>query len=1156
MVIDFIRLKALPKALGRVFAVTLVFGVMWTAGLALAEGEPSDSRLTVPKKVLILNSYNPGMPWQVAVNRAIEGTFQADSGLTTELLSEYTGLSQHSGEEYAKKLVTLYAHKYRGEDMDVVIALDNAVTDFIITYGEDLFPGVPVVFVAGGEDVESLGLRPGMTGILENIDMKGTVDLALGIHPDTLNIAVISGASKTDRLYEAQARKVLQDYRSRYEVIHLNGLVMDDLLARLARLPENTVVLYLLTLVDGAGEAFIPKKILPKITQASNSPVYGLWDSLLGGGIVGGRLSSGEVAGTQAAAMALRILHGEQPKGIPPLRGAFAQMFDWRELKRWTISEEGLPAGSDVRFKEISIWELYRREVSGIVAVMALGVAFIFILLIQLRKRRKTEALLKKAQEDLEHRVEERTSELKASEARAAAIIRMAVNGIITIDEMGVVYSFNPAAETIFGYEASEVIGNNVTMLMPEPYKTEHPGYLRRYLATSDPHIIGIGREVRGRRKSGEIFPLDLAVSEVQLDDRRMFAGLISDITERKQTEEALHEAKAQAEQASRFKSEFLANMSHEIRTPLHAVLGMSHLALQTEPTAKQREYLESIETAGKSLLALVNDILDFSKIEAGKMRMEKVDFHLGEVLERVSSLLLPKAKEKGLAFLVSAGEDAPNALVGDPLRLEQVLVNLSGNALKFTESGEVAISVGVVDKEAERAKLRFSVRDTGIGLTKEQTQKLFQAFTQADGSTTRKYGGTGLGLSISRQLVSLMGGEIGVASEPGKGSNFYFTAVFDVQSADNVRIETVTAVDAGAMDAIRGARILLAEDNPINKRIAIDLLENWGFDVLWAPDGKEVVRVALEGNFDLILMDIQMPEMDGYHATGRIRATGQSKDIPIVAMTAHAMAEERAKCLEAGMNDHLGKPFEPGELQAILVKWIKPGEREVKPSSWEPATPVPGSEAILPEEVPGIDMKSALGRVEGNKGLLLSLLLDFRREFSDMTGKIGEALAAEDRDSGLALVHALKGMAGNISAKELYAASQRLEETLKQGQAAEVAERLDSLRLHMEHVLESIGKLEAATRKDLPTPEEGVAAPDKELLAPALVELHDLMREGSMAAEESMASVKTLLAGTALQEKAERLAGYVSRFDYDRGVGLLEEIARDLEISLEEGGR
>ena len=1007
-----------------------------------------------------------------------------------------------------------------------------------------------------------------------------------------------------------------------------------------------------------------------------------------------------------------------------------------------------------------------------------------------------------------------RTSELKASEARSSAIIKMAVNGIVTIDEKGIVESFNPAAERIFGYEASEVIGSNVNMLMPEPYKTEHPGYLRRYLATGEPHIIGMGREVQGQRKSGEVFPMDLAVSETLVEGNRTFIGLISDISERKRTEvlleegrnrldlalkgadlglwdwnsrtgdvyfdhrwaemlgykleeiepnvsvweklihpedktfvmerltahmegktpfyeaehrlktksgdwkwvldrgkvvdrdeggtplritgthlditerkkaeeelkrnqanlaqaqqlahlgsweldftrnklkwsdevyrifeinpeefsasyeaflEGIHpddreyvntsytasvesrqsysiehrllmkdgrikyvnergqtdydsednplkstgtiqditekkqieqellEAKAQAEQASRFKSEFLANMSHEIRTPLHAVLGMSHLALQTEPTTKQREYLESIETAGKSLLALVNDILDFSKIEAGKLHMEKVDFQLDGVLARVSSLLLPKAKEKGLSFLVSVGEDTPHALVGDPLRLEQVLVNLVGNALKFTERGEVVISVVAEESGEKRTRLRFSVRDTGIGLTKEQTQKLFQAFTQADGSTTRKYGGTGLGLSISRQLVTLMGGEIGVESEPGQGSEFYFTAEFGLQPPDRVRIETATTVDREAMEMIRGARILLAEDNPINKRIAMDLLEGWGFEAVWASDGKEAVRAAQGSDFDLIFMDIQMPEMDGYKATGRIRATGRNKAVPIVAMTAHAMAEERAKCLEAGMNDHVPKPFEPEELRAALVKWIMPGERGAKPPSREPATPVSGSEAVLPEKLPGIHMESALTRVEGNKELLLSLLLDFRRDFSDMGGKIGEAVVVGDRDSALSLVHALKGMAGNISARELHATTQGLEEALKQDQVETVAESLDALRRHLEQVLNSIGILEAAVQEDRPVEESGAAAPDRERLAPALVALRGLMREGSLAAEDSMASVQALLAGTALEEKGKRLAGYVGSFDYDRGLVLLEEVAQDLEISLEEGGR
>ena len=784
---------------------------------------------------------------------------------------------------------------------------------------------------------------------------------------------------------------------------------------------------------------------------------------------------------------------------------------------------------------------------------------------------------------------------------------------------------------------------------------------------------------------------LSSVIEVTSRDETGELLQALKDMSTSLAVEQDLRHAVEVAEDATKMKSDFLANMSHEIRTPMNGIIGMTHLALQTELTSTQRNYLEKVESASKNLLAIIDDILDFSKIEAGKMAFEKVDFFLEDVLAQIADLSVMRAQDKGLELLFDVAPDVPNALQGDPLRLGQVLINLTNNAIKFTEKGEIVVTIRLQQLEEHAAVLRVDVRDTGIGLTPPQRSKLFQAFTQADTSTTRHHGGTGLGLTISKRLVEMMEGEIDLVSEAGVGSTFFFTARFglaavprdnlllpqqfhglrvlvvdDNPSAREIFVSMLTALgfearavlggalaigavaqaraegrpyglvlmdwkmpgmngldtlagiraDAAGIDAtpacimvtafhrealleaarqrdlpldgvlnkpisastlldqiafvfggvtgqsrktqrqssyrdderaLRGAWLLLVEDNEVNQEVAQHILNDAGIRVDIAGNGAIALAKIAENAYDGVLMDCQMPVMDGYQATRKLRQDPRYSNLPVIAMTANAMVGDKEKCLDAGMNDFIAKPIDVAQLFGTLARWIAPATPQ------EMAAVVAHPEAELPV-IAGLKMAEAMRRVGGNAALMRKLLDRFVETQFDAMQRIVAAIENNQLETAIREAHTLKGLAGNIGAGGLADSAARVEHLLSLGSHDGLPQALAACTLALD---ELVPKIVLAMQSRGHAAEAGgaavahVAPVDRANLEAGLRELSQLLQQDDAQAVKHLDGIGPVLVAAGQAEHARQLKRMLGQYDFEGALAQLGEVADALELTL-----
>ncbi|MBF0120768.1 MAG: response regulator [Desulfobacterales bacterium] len=749
---------------------------------------------------------------------------------------------------------------------------------------------------------------------------------------------------------------------------------------------------------------------------------------------------------------------------------------------------------------------------------------------------------------------------------------------------------------------------------------------------------------------------------------------------------ENLESARDAAKDAARAKSEFLANISHEIRTPMNAVIGLTELVLNTKLDNHQRNYLGKIQTSARSLLDTINDIFDFSNIEVGKLNLEKVNFYLSDILNTTYSIFNKKALDKGINLIINVENDVPLYLKGDSFRLNQVLINLLNNAFKFTSKGEVNLKVNLENRDENTIKLKFCVKDTGIGISKEYMPKLFDAFSQEDASSTREYGGTGLGLKISKRLVEMMGGNIWVESEIDKGSSFYFTSVLEIISDEKVdkkeastidlcqlkilvvddnitsgtyiqeclrsfnletdivssgkealalitssvkdgkaynivlmdwmmpemdgidvskairgnsiikdlpiimmlpvgwedikqkanmvgvngfifkpvnqstlfntileffgrfplhtcKIQEIKAQEVGSIENINGASILLVEDNSINQQVATEILKSAGAYIKISENGLEAVDAVSEATFDAILMDIQMPMMDGYEATKEIRKKGIRT--PIIAVTAHAMKGDREKCLAAGMNDYVTKPIDVDELLLTLGKWIKPPKNTVnKPL---PAPKKVDEENNILNSLPGIDIESGVKRLGGNRKLFIQLLKDFSKDYANAIENIKDAWEKGEKELVHRLVHTLKGVAGNFSAKELHSATIELERDIKSGKNENFYTLLEQCKDALIKVIVGVKNLKQDNEKDKKESSDYFPVTDISNLEPLLIKLLESLKASELDAEENLDAIKKYVGESNLKKDIEKMEEAILKLDFELAIDILSEVLKNL---------
>ena len=1257
-----------------------------------------------PARLLVVDIGDPLRPGITNLLPAFAERVQSRLGQKPQVEMEHLVPRRVHDSAYVAKALSWWDQQHDVASLDglVIIGLTDAK---LIRWVRSALPReVPVVYYARGVLAEAVGTAadslPNVTGLSNATVLPNLIQTIGRALPDTRRVIGIVDTDDEARRMQA----LLQQQRpadASHEV--LVRPTVEDLLAKSASLPPGSVFLVSYINADREGRLWASAKFVEAFAPEVTQPVFVTERGQVTRGVLGGIVTNPVFTGEAIADRLSDMLQGTLSDTAPMLR-IDRQESLWRttSMEEFLVHPDSLPPESIFIDRTPPFWKTNPREaLAG--ALLLLGI-LATAAVDRFRKIRRFKAQERKMQEE----VLRANTSLALERALLRAVFDAIPDLIFVKDTKGQYVACNSAFAKLMDRPMEQLIGCTDFDLYPESsaklYERNDRLTMARGMSRRDEdwvtypdgnRVLLETVKVPFRSPDGELMGL-LGVGRDMTANKEAALELIKAM-------EAAEVATNVAEEATKAKSEFLANMSHEIRTPMNAIMGMSQLALKTDLDRKQRNYIEKVYRAAENLLGIINDILDFSKIEARKLTLESVDFRLEDVLDNLANLVGLKAAEKGLELLFDVAEDVPQDLVGDPLRLGQVLINLGSNAVKFTEHGQIVFRVARVaadDLAENEVQLHFSATDSGIGMTPEQCGRMFQSFSQADSSTSRKFGGTGLGLAISKSLVEQMGGRIWVESTVGVGSTFQFHARFrlqpSVQNAGNAkatvlagtrvlvaddnhhagqivaqmisrwgaeidvattseealaqvesalqgerpytvlfldrdlsprgnaavlerlsglpeerrpsviltcphgsgigsdspdedeafptitltkpvmhralaetlavalgrpiaegaprsRIEDESAVTQG----LAGLRVLLVEDNPMNQELALEFLQGAGFEVVLAENGQEALtRLATDADFDGVLMDCQMPVMDGYTATRHIREDARLSHLPVLAMTANVMADDRDRALAAGMLDHIAKPLNVQAMFTTIRKWFLPSKR---PPRTAPPPPAHARGAIEEPQQPtntaeafsllqGIDVPAGLAVTMNNVGLYQRMLGSFLQNQGQFPRVFADARTDSDPTAATRVVHTLKGNAGNIGAKTLQAAAAALEASCKAGDPPETVDArlgpvleahvlvIDGLRAWQAHTTAAtMGAQHASTAGDRPPLSESD-------VAQAMARLRQLLADSDQEAIDAATALMNDVGDTPLAAVLREVASLADNFDFEGALAVLDQ--------------